>query len=57
MIFEQSNDNIRNYCYSRGDCLGCPLMFKNGVCAKDLTDDGQNDLHELFNFLVKEVDI
>lgn len=55
-IYQLSCDEIREICKKREDCMGCSLYYENGVCAKDLTNGGENDLQSLHLFLSRGVD-
>lgn len=55
-MFELTKDEIISHCKQREDCMFCELIYQKGICAKDLIVEGENELKDLFKFMLKEID-
>ena len=57
-MFELTTYECSGICEQYSDCTRCPLMFKNGVCAKDIAFEcDPMGMRELLRYLLKEIQI
>lgn len=57
-IFELTQIECMEICEQQSDCTKCPLLFPQGVCAKDIAIEcNELGMRELLRHLLKEIEL